>query len=107
MSDVPKPDETRKLLEDSKGPIEFSDLRAHITRGAVITVSPTLDLMDVGEALAKDDKSKVAAWIEAGQIGKPSIEQLERWSKTEGPIATSLVVQPFVLVQEAASTTAN
>lgn len=90
----------RKQLEEGLGPIEFSDLRAHLTRGAVITVDPKLDLLDVGEAVARDDKTRVAEWIEAGLIGKPTLEVIEIWSKREGAAWNALVVQPFVLVQD-------
>lgn len=92
----------RDELEQSLGPVQFSDLRAHIARGAVIVVDSSLDLLDVGEAIARDDKAVVGAWIELGRIGKPSLATLERWSKLEGPAFMSLVVQPFVLVYEKA-----
>jgi hypothetical protein len=65
-----------------------------------VIVVRSLDLLDVGEAVARDDKARVAAWIEAGLLGKPSLETIERWSKAEGPAWVSLVVQPFVLVRE-------
>jgi hypothetical protein len=90
----------RENLAASMGPIEFSDLRAHLTRDAVIVVAPSLDLLDVGEALARDDKAVVASWIEAGLLEKPSLETIERWSKASRSALTALVVQPFVLVQE-------
>jgi hypothetical protein len=90
----------REMLAASMGPIEFSDLRAHLVRGAVIVVHRSLDLLDVGEAVARDDKARIAAWIEAGLLGKPSLETIERWSKTVGPAWVSLVVQPFVLLRE-------
>ncbi|MFO0735348.1 MAG: DUF2288 domain-containing protein [Labilithrix sp.] len=92
----------RKQLEEGMGPIEFSDLRAHLTRGAVITVALELDLLEVGEAVARDDKARVAEWIERGLIGKPTLETIEQWSKRTGSPWTALVVQPFVLVQERA-----
>lgn len=92
----------RESLAASMGPIEFSDLRAHLTRDAVIVVDPSLDLLEVGEAVAKDDKARVGGWIEAGLIGKPSLETIERWSKLTGPAWTALVVQPFVLLREGA-----
>jgi hypothetical protein len=90
----------RETLMASMGPIELSDLRPHLVRDAVITVDRSLDLLDVGEAVAHDDKARVSAWLAAGLLAKPSLEQLERWSKTHGPALTALVVQPFVLVQE-------
>lgn len=97
----------RDTLAASLGPIEFSDLRAHLTRGAVIVVDRSLDLLEVGEAIARDDKTRVAAWIEAGLIGKPSLETIERWSKITGPGWVSLVVQPFVLLREGLDPTAQ
>jgi len=90
----------RESLAESMGPIAFSDLRAHLARGAVIVVDAALDLLEVGEAVARDDKARVAGWIETGQLGKPSLETVERWSKAERSIWTALVVQPFVLVRE-------
>jgi hypothetical protein len=97
----------RETLAASMGPIEFSDLRAHLTRGAVIVVDRSLDLLEVGEAVARDDKARVAAWIDAGLIGKPSLETIERWSKMAGAAWISLVVQPFVLLHEGLDPTAS
>ncbi len=88
----------REELSASLGPVQLSDLRAHLARDAVLVVAPTLDLLDVGEALARDDKATVGRWIESNEIGKPSLELIERWS-TEGGSWSAIVVQPFVLVQ--------
>jgi len=93
----------RESLMASMGPIELSDLRAHLVRDAVIVVGESLDLLDVAEALAKDDKTRVSAWIESGALGKPSLEAIDRWSKPGAVKLTSVVVRPFVLVQESKS----
>lgn len=90
----------RDSLAATMGPIEFSDLRAHLVRGAVIVVDASLDLLEVGEAVALDHKERVAAWIEAGLVGKPSLETIERWSRAQSGGWTAVVVQPFVLVRE-------
>lgn len=90
----------RATLAASMGPIEFSDIRAHLARDAVILVDASLDLLEVGEAVARDDKERVAAWIERGLVGKPSLAVIEAWSKTPGAAWTALVVQPFVLLRE-------
>lgn len=95
----------RETLTASMGPIEFTDIRAHLARDAVIVVDASLDLLDVGEAVARDDKARVAAWIERGLIGKPSLQTIEAWSKIEGPAWTALVVQPFVLLREGLTST--
>ncbi len=93
-------DAMRDTLAASLGPIQFSDIRAHLARDAVILVDASLDLLEVAEAVARDDKARVGAWIEKGLVGKPTLEQIEAWSKVEGPAWTSVVVQPFVLVRE-------
>ena len=97
----------RATLAASMGPIEFTDLRAHIARGAVIVVDASLDLLDVGEAVARDDKERVRAWIEAGLLGKPSLETIAAWEKATGPAWTALVVQPFVLLREGVVSRSN
>lgn len=90
----------RETLVASMGPIELTDLQAHLVRDAVIVVDPSLDLLEVGEAVARDDKARVAEWIEKGLVGKPSLETIAAWSRMQGPAWTALVVQPFVLVRE-------
>lgn len=82
------------------GPIEMSDLRPHLARGVVITVGAALELLEVAEAVARDDKAMVGMWIEQALVGKPSLEAIERWSKPDAPILTAVIVQPFVLVRE-------
>lgn len=89
----------RETLAAALGNVFFSDLRAHLARGVVVIVGPDLDILDVGEALAADDKAKVAAWIEKEQLRKPSLIELEAWSKIQDDRWESLVVAPFVLVR--------
>ncbi|MFO0680031.1 MAG: DUF2288 family protein [Polyangiaceae bacterium] len=95
----------REALEASLGPVHFSDLRTHVTRGVVIVVANELDLLDVGLAVAEDAKETVEAWISTGALRKPGLADLERWSKVEGAGWNSLVVAPFVLVQDVAART--
>jgi hypothetical protein len=90
----------RDALAATLGPVTFGDLRAHVVRGAVIVVAPSLDLLDVAVCVAKDDKTAVGAWIEAGLLGKPSANQLAAWSAFTEPRLRSVVVAPYVLVQE-------
>ncbi len=97
----------RDELEASLGPVRLSDLRAHLARDGVIVVAPSLDLLEVGEALARDDKATVGRWIESGELTKPSLATIEAWSKVDGDAWTALVVQPFVLVQETSAAEAR
>jgi len=89
-----------RVATASLGPVRYSDLRAHVARGAVIVVAPSLDLVEVAEVLARDDKARVATWIAEKWLEKPTSEVVRRWEQAEGDVATSVVVQPFVLVHD-------
>ncbi|MEO1068981.1 MAG: DUF2288 domain-containing protein [Cyanobacteria bacterium J06638_6] len=74
----------------------------HANRGAVVVVDQRLDLVEVGLAIATDNTTAVNHWIAEALITKPSPFQLEIWDQTAKKQFQSLIVQPFVLVQDAA-----
>ena len=79
---------------------EWGWLRAHLERGGVIVVAPGLDLAEVGRTIATDDTGAVAAWIESGNLAKPSREQIATWDETKAKRFRTLIVSPYVLIQE-------
>ena len=91
----------RQELTEMVGPIQWNWLKPHIARDAVVFVDPQLDLVDVGVALTNDNVQSVQRWIGEQLIMKPTKEQLEDWG-VSGPSnqLRSLIVQPYVLVQE-------
>jgi len=91
--------ETRERLEQDLAEVEWQVLRAHARRGALILVSPGLDLVEVAASVAADERERVSAWIEGGQLAKPSPEQCERWESELDRRFPTLIVQPYVLVQ--------
>jgi hypothetical protein len=89
----------RERLAAHLGEVFWSDLRAHSARDALILVGGDLDLLDVGVAIATDDAARVAAWIAAGLVSKPSAGDLAAMAAEEHDVFVSLIVQPFVLVK--------
>ena len=77
---------------------DFDTIEPHMRRRSVFVVRE-LSLIDVGEALSKDDSKEVAYWMESGNLSRPSIDEVMRWHASETKF-TVLVVQPFVLVKE-------
>lgn len=75
-------------------------LKPHLERGALITVSPDLDLAAAGERIAADDAAQVGAWVAAGRVGKPTAEQIAAWDHDPARKFLMLVISPYVLVQE-------
>jgi len=79
--------------------VPWKDLRIHLQRDAIIIVADELDLVETAVAVTDDDKKNIEKWIAAGQLVKPTKEQVETWeTELEKPFRV-LIVQPFILVQ--------
>lgn len=92
--------DTRERLERDLAAVEWPVLRPHAGRGALLHVDLGLDLVEVANAIAEDDSGRVAAWIEMGLLAKPTPEQCSRWEGGAAGGLLTLIVQPYVLVQE-------
>lgn len=101
MTKMSMPEALETQLKKRLGPVYFSDLRAHLERDGVFIVRADLDLVACGVAVAMDDVEVVGAWIQDGKLRKPSSAERERWPQEEGRRWMAIVVQPFVLVQDA------
>ena len=89
----------RTRLNTETGRLAWPELERHFARGSVIKVSPSLDLIDVAVSVAEDDKEKVEAWMKAGVVCHPSMEDAKAWVDRQ-PEFWAVVVAPWVLVQE-------
>ena len=95
MSDSQSP-----RLEDTLGPAEWSIIKPHSDRNAVFLVLPPLDLLSVGQALEKDDTDRVSSWLKSSLLVRPSSDQIATWNATPSKTFQTLVVAPYVLIQE-------
>ena len=87
--------------------VTWEDLRPHAEDERLFLVAQSLQLIDAALALARDDTQRVSAWIEAGDIGRPTPEQLTAWAQGTQAFRF-LILSPFVLAQladDAAETT--
>lgn len=103
MSSSSSDDQHKQIMEGLKRTLdeaEWSWLIPHFERGSLLLVLPGIDLLDVGYRVAVDDKAAVAAWVKAGKIKRPTDEQIEAWNKEPSKKFMSVVVQPYVLIQE-------
>lgn len=87
------------------GPAAWEWLKPHASRDALVIVNPQLDLVEVGLALATDNVQLVQRWIGEALLTKPTPAQLQDWGCDR--TFTSLIVQPYVLVQDRDSSTAS
>jgi hypothetical protein len=93
----------RTELSETIDESEWEWLIPHAQRDAVILVSLDLNLLDVGEAIASDNIPSVQRWIDEQLINKPSPQQLGEWNANQQKRFNTLIVQPYVLVQELAA----
>ena len=91
---------TKEELALAVDEAEWGWLRAHLERGGLIVVAPELDLVDTGSKVAGNDAAAVGGWIASGKLGKPSQEQLAAWNEERGKRFATLIISPFVLIQE-------
>lgn len=90
----------RTELTENLDESEWEWLIPHVKRDAVIVVVQELDLLDVGVAIASDKVSEVQTWIDEALIAKPSVAQMGEWNQERSKKFNTLIVQPYVLVQE-------
>lgn len=89
-------------LSEMMDQVEWGWLIPHVERHALVLVTPDLDLLEVGLAIANDNVTTVQRWISEQLIYKPSENQVESWNQTPDKFFLALIVQPYVLVQEPA-----
>ncbi|MBD2201498.1 DUF2288 domain-containing protein [Calothrix sp. FACHB-1219] len=94
----------RADLTENLDEAEWEWLIPHVKRDAVILVAQGLELLDVGVAIASDNIPQVQIWIDEQLITKPSTEQLGEWNSNPQKRFQTLIVQPYVIVQEMVNT---
>lgn len=95
-------EELKKRLAQQIQRVDWKPLAPHAKRGGLLVVDRTLDLVEVAFAVAGDDSMRVQAWMQAGQLGLATAEQIESWSEETEERFRFVIVQPYVLVQHSA-----
>ena len=90
--------------------VYWSDLAPHHRRGALWTFS--FDLQQAAKAIAEDQTRIIQAWIDSGDLRKPTQEEILHWTQcsdsskeTEAENLKSaqfyfhaVIIQPFVII---------
>ncbi|MDM8349167.1 DUF2288 domain-containing protein [Pseudomonas sp. sp1636] len=87
-----------KLLGET-APISWQELQPFFARGALLWVAAELDLVAVAQAVAENDKDRVAAWLAQGLLSQVDDGRAEDLLARD-PRLWAVVVAPWVLVQE-------
>ncbi len=95
---------TREELALTVDEAEWDWLRAHLERSGLIVVAQELDIVGVGVKIAADDAPAISGWIAVGKLAKPSAAQIATWDGNRHRKFLSLIVSPYVLIQEMPAT---
>jgi len=95
-------EKTKIAAETAK--ISWKELEKFYAQGKLILVSETLNLVEVGYSISLDDATKIIVWMEAGLLVKEFNSQAKTWHNEDAEV-WSVVVNPFVLVQESKNIT--
>jgi len=93
----------RAKLNLETAPLAWPELERHFARGSVIKVAPGMDLVDAALQVAENNAATVQEWLEDGRIARAELADAEDWHARQ-PMFWAVVVAPWVLVQEAATT---
>ena len=63
-------------------------------------VDTSLDLLDVGEKVAKDETQFIEQWMNEGKIIKMTEDLAKEYQDQEGAKFLFVILQPFVFAQE-------
>ena len=88
---------TRLNLETGK--LTWQELQTYFARGIVIVVGPDLDLLSVGQQLVENQATQIESLISRGDIVRANDDHARKWLDSK-PVFWSLVISPWVLVQE-------
>ena len=100
MPDKQTPElDLKQKLNLETGKLSWPELQTYFARGVVIIVKPGLDLIDVAAELSKDNASLIEEMIGKGDIVRANDNHARCWLETS-PLFWSVVVSPWVLVQE-------
>ncbi len=89
----------RHELNLETGRIAWVELQRHFASGRLIAVDATLDLVDVAQRFAADDKSVVERWLAERAVHPVTDDEARDWLAREAWL-WAVVAKPWVLVQE-------
>jgi hypothetical protein len=87
-------------LEESLNEAEWAWVKPHVLRDAVILVGKEIEILRVGKEMAANNSPQIQEWIQKGILGKPTAKQVVDWDSETGKLFLSLIVAPYVLIQE-------
>lgn len=94
-------DRIRKKLISEALECDWMMLEQHHARGALFVVEKSLNLFDVGVAIAQDDVTSVKVWQAQEKLRTPTDEEVCSWkARPQLKMAKFIILRPYVLIQK-------
>jgi hypothetical protein len=90
----------RAKLNLETAQLAWRELERHFARGSIIKVAPGMDLVDAALQVAENNAATVQVWLAEGRIARAELSDAEDWHARQ-PFFWTVVVAPWVLIQEA------
>lgn len=80
--------------------VTWSHLVPQFARGALLLLEPRADLLEVAEAMARDDRAALEGWLREGCLRRASDDDGRTFSAGESTTRFQcVIIQPWVLAQ--------
>ncbi|MGR9093152.1 MAG: DUF2288 domain-containing protein [Gammaproteobacteria bacterium] len=96
----------RHELNLETGRIAWVELQRHFASGRLVAVDATLDLVEVAQRFAADDKTVVERWLAEATVHPVTDDEARDWLAREAWL-WAVVTKPWVLVQARADDMAD
>jgi hypothetical protein len=91
-------DLTQEKVNQETSKIAWSELQRFFASGLAVFIAPELDLVEVADAFAKDNKALVEQWMQNKQVHLVSDQQATDWINNNSMV-WAVVIKPWILVQ--------
>lgn len=91
--------ELRAKLRGEIMPATWQELIYQFARGGLLLARGDVDLLEVAEAVARDDRAEVERLVREGRLWRARSEDAQRFEQAKSQRFQFVILQPWVLAQ--------
>lgn len=96
--DVSSEQVEKAKLNQETSRMNWHELQRHFAAGSLLWVDGSLDLIEVGYQMSRDNKALFSQWLDQKQVAPVTDDQAAQWFDEKADLWT-VVVRPWILVQ--------
>jgi len=91
-------DTTRESINRETAKIQWQELEKHFASGALISVDPSLDLIEAAYQITCDNKTQVEQWMDSALLKPVADTEATTWQQANQTF-WAVVIKPWILIQ--------